>query len=134
MARAFPVACYLSYALAQLELPVTLLDSVGGMVREQARAMRKGEVLVAVSFRNYSPEVIELAADAHRRGVDVIVITDSPVSPLARGATVAFDLGDPSDRPFRSLVEPICLAQALVVSVGHQLAELKPATTRGKRS
>ena len=36
--RAFPVACYLSYALAQLELPVTLLDGVGGMVREQARA------------------------------------------------------------------------------------------------
>ncbi|MEO5694090.1 MAG: MurR/RpiR family transcriptional regulator [Usitatibacter sp.] len=128
--RAFPVACYLSYALAQLELPVTLLDGVGGMVREQARAMRKTDVLVAVSFRNYSPDVIELAADAYRRGIAVIVITDSPVSPLARSATVAFDLGDPSDRPFRSLVEPLCLAQALVVSVGHQLAEPRPRKKR----
>ena len=124
--RAFPVACYLAYALGQLELPVSLLDGVGGMVREQARAMRPGEALVAVSFRNYSPEVIELAADAHRRGVAVIVITDSAVSPLARSAAVAFDLGDPSDRPFRSLVEPMCLAQALVVSVGHELAEPRP--------
>jgi DNA-binding MurR/RpiR family transcriptional regulator len=121
--RAFPVACYLGYALAQLELPVALLDGVGGMVREQARAMRPDDVLVAVSFRNYSPDVIELAADAWRRGISVVVITDSPVSPLARSATVAFDLGDPSDRPFRSLVEPMCLAQALVVSVGHELAE-----------
>jgi DNA-binding MurR/RpiR family transcriptional regulator len=121
--RAFPVACYLSYALAQLELPVSLLDNVGGMVREQARAMRPGDVLVAVSFRNYTPDVIELAADAFRRGVKVVVITDSPVSPLAQSATVAFDLGDPSDRPFRSLVEPMCLAQALVVSVGHVLAD-----------
>jgi len=128
--RAFPVACYLSYALAQLELPVSLLDGVGGMVREQARAMRTTDVLVAVSFRNYSPDVIELAADAYRRGVPVIVITDSPVSPLARSATVSFDLGDPSDRPFRSLVEPLCLAQALVVSVGHQLAEPKPRKRR----
>ena len=119
--RAFPVACYLAYALGQLELPVALLDGVGGMVREQARAIGPGDVLIAVSFRNYSPDVIELAADAHRRGVAVVVITDSAVSPLARSATVAFDLGDASDRPFRSLVEPICLAQALVVSVGHEL-------------
>ena len=128
--RAFPVACYLSYALGQLELPVTLLDGVGGMVREQARAMRPGDVLIAVSFRNYSPEVIELAADAHRRGLAVVVITDTAVSPLARSATVAFDLGDASDRPFRSLVEPLCLAQALVVSVGHELEQPAPKTRR----
>ena len=131
--RAFPVACYLGYALAQLELPVSLLDGVGGMVREQARAMRPGDVLVAVSFRNYSPDVIELAADAWRRGIAVVVITDSAVSPLARSATVAFDLGDPSDQPFRSLVEPLCLAQALVVSVGHKLAGDGPRAARGDR-
>jgi DNA-binding MurR/RpiR family transcriptional regulator len=85
--------------------------------------MRPGDVLLAVSFRNYSPEVIELAADAFRRGISVVVITDSAVSPLARTATVAFDIGDASDRPFRSLVEPLCLAQALVVSVGYALEE-----------
>lgn len=130
--RAFPVACYLAYALGQLELAVTLLDGVGGMVREQARAIKPGDVLVAVSFRNYSPEVIELAAETHRRGVGVVVITDSAVSPLARSATVAFDLGDASDRPFRSLVEPLCLAQALVVSVGHEIAETT-ATRKPRR-
>jgi DNA-binding MurR/RpiR family transcriptional regulator len=63
--------------------------------------------------------------------VPVVVITDSPVSPLARSATVSFDLGDPSDRPFRSLVEPMCLAQALVVSVGHELT--RPAPRRASR-
>jgi DNA-binding MurR/RpiR family transcriptional regulator len=132
--RAFTVACYLSYALDQLELPVQLLDGLGGMMREEARGIRPGEVLLAVSFRPYSPYVIELAADAWRRGIDVIVITDSAVSPLARNATVAFDLGDPSDRPFRSLVEPICLAHALVVSVGHELAEKPPRRTRKKET
>jgi DNA-binding MurR/RpiR family transcriptional regulator len=121
--RAFPVACYLAYGLGQLELAVTLMDGVGGMVREQARALRTDGALIAISFRNYSPDVIEIAADAHRRGVPVLVITDTELSPLARSATVAFDLGDASDRPFRSLVEPLCLAQALVVSVGHEIAE-----------
>lgn len=132
--RAFPVACYLSYALGQLELPVTLLDGVGGMVREQARAMRPGDVLIAVSFRNYSPDVLELAADAHKRGLAVVVITDTAVSPLARSATVAFDLGDASDRPFRSLVEPLCLAQALVVSVGHELEQPASKPSRAAKS
>jgi DNA-binding MurR/RpiR family transcriptional regulator len=37
-------------------------------------------------------------------------------------ADVCFELGDDSSRPFRSLVAPLCLAQALVVSTGHQLA------------
>jgi len=124
--RAFPVATYLAYGLGQLELAVSLLDGVGGMIRDQVRGIRPDDALVAVSFRNYSPEVLELAADAHRRGVPVVVITDSAVSPLARSATVAFDLADDSDRPFRSLVEPICLAEALVVSVGHRV-------TRGAR-
>jgi DNA-binding MurR/RpiR family transcriptional regulator len=130
--RAFPVACYLAYALGQLEIPVTLLDGVGGMVREQARGIRAGDALIAVSFRNYSPEVIELAAETFRRAVPVVVITDSAVSPLARSATVAFDLGDASDRPFRSLVEPLCLAQSLVVSVGNELAE--SASPRKRRA
>jgi hypothetical protein len=38
-------------------------------------------------------------------------------------AKVCFELADDSSRPFRSLVGPLCLAQALVVSTGHQLAE-----------
>lgn len=121
--RAFPVACYLTYALSQLELPVTLMDGVGGMVRDQALGIRAADVLIAVSFRNYSPDVIALAAECKKRGVAVVVITDSTVSPLQRYATVAFDLGDHGDQPFRSLVEPMCLAQSLVVSIGYYLAE-----------
>jgi len=128
--RAFPVACYLSYALAQLEMPVTLMDGVGGMLGEQARGLGEDDVLVAVSFRNYSPDVIEIADHCHRRGVPVVVITDSALSPLAKSAAVSFDLGDASDRPFRSLVEPMCLAQALVVSVGHELAVRVPRKPR----
>ncbi|MCY7387165.1 MAG: MurR/RpiR family transcriptional regulator [Burkholderiales bacterium] len=121
--RAFPVACYLTYALSQMELPVSLMDGVGGMVRDQALGIREGDVLIAVSFRNYSPDVIALAAECKKRGVAVIVITDSTVSPLQRYATVAFDLGDHGDQPFRSLVEPMCLAQSLVVSIGYHLAK-----------
>lgn len=120
--RAFPVACYLAYALNQLELRVRLLDGVGGMLHEFARGVGRGDALLAASFRNYSPEVIATAQACHDRGAKVVAITDSALSPLQPAADVCFELGDDSDRPFRSLVGPLCLAQTLVVSTGHALA------------
>jgi DNA-binding MurR/RpiR family transcriptional regulator len=129
--RAFPVACYLAYALAQLELRTHLIDSVGGMLSEFVRGIAPREVLIVVSFRNYSSGVIEAASACHARGVPVIAITDSPLSPLKPAAKVCFELGDDSSRPFRSLVAPLCLAQALVVSTGHHLASAVDKRGRG---
>ena len=120
--RAFPVACYLAYALNQLELPAHLLDGLGGMLGEFAHGIRAGDALLVASFRNYTPAVVETALACRARGVSVIAITDSALSPLKPAADVCFELGDDSTRPFRSLVAPLCLAQALVVSTGHQLA------------
>lgn len=120
--RAFPVACYLAYALGQLELTTHLLDGVGGMLGATVHAISPRDVLFAVSFRNYSPEVIDAGNACHARGVPVIAITDSPLSPLKPAARVCLELGDDSSRPFRSLVAPLCLAQTLVVSTGHHLA------------
>lgn len=121
--RAFPVASYLHYALGQLELKTHLLDGAGGMLGESLRSIDQGDVLVVASFRSYSPEVVHAAQACSQRGVPVIAITDGPLSPLVAPAKVCFELADDSSRPFRSLVGPLCLAQALVVSTGHQLAE-----------
>ena len=137
--RAFPIAGYLAYALSQLELRTHLLDGTGGMLRESLLSIAPGDVLIAASFRNYSPEVIEAADWVSKAGAHVIAITDGPLSPLKTSAKVILELADDSSKPFRSLVVPLCLAQALVVSVGHQLLEkpvvknkIKRAVTRHK--
>jgi DNA-binding MurR/RpiR family transcriptional regulator len=70
--------------------------------------------------------VVETALACKTRGVAVVAITDSALSPLKPAADVCFELGDDSSRPFRSLVAPLCLAQALVVSTGHRLAAGAP--------
>jgi DNA-binding MurR/RpiR family transcriptional regulator len=119
---AFPVACYLAYALNELELPVRLLDGVGGMLHEFARGIVNGDVLLAASFRNDSPDVVAAAGACRERGAKVIAITDSMLSPLGPLADVCLELGDHSQQPRRSLVAPLCLAHALVVGTGHQLA------------
>ena len=60
-------------------------------------------------------------------------MTDSALSPLKPYARIAFELGDDSRRPFRSLVGPLCLAQALVVSTGHQ-SDGSPGARAGRRA
>ena len=132
MRRAFPVACYLAYALNQLELQAHLLDGLGGMLGEVAHTIRAGDALLVASFRNYTPAVVETALASRARGVSVIAITDSALSPLKPAADVCFELGDDSTRPFRSLVAPLCLAQALVVSTGHHLAAGATGRRAGK--
>jgi DNA-binding MurR/RpiR family transcriptional regulator len=121
--RSFPVAYYLSYALTQLELSAQLLDSVGGMLREPARLIAPKDALVVVSFRNYTPEVIDVATDCHARKVPVVAITDNALSPLARLARPCFQIEEKASKPFRMLVAPICLAQALVVALGEHIAK-----------
>jgi len=116
--RAFPVACYLAYGLAQLETRAVLLDSVGGMLREQVAPIGRGDVLVAASFRNYTPAVIEAAELARKQRAKVVAITDHPVSPLARVAHVTLEIGDDPAVQFRTLVAALCAAQALVMQVG----------------
>ena len=119
--RAFPVASYLAYGLAQLEVRAFLMDSVGGMLREQLRAVGRDDVLVAASFRSYTADVVEAAETATRQGAKVVAITDHPVSPLARAANVSLEVGDDSAVQFRSLVAPLCVAQALVISLGYAM-------------
>jgi DNA-binding MurR/RpiR family transcriptional regulator len=119
--RSFPVAYYLSYALTQLELRAPLLDAVGGMLKEPARLIGTRDALLVVSFRNYTPEVIEVAQSCRTRKVPVVAITDNALSPLARAAAVCFQIEEQTSRPFRMLVAPMCLAQALVVALGEHL-------------
>jgi len=128
--RAFPVAAYLAYGLAQLEFRALLLDSVAGMLPQQAGMVRRGSVLIAASFRSYSQEVVDAAEAAHKAGAAVIAITDQAVSPLARFATVALLVGDDPTVQFRSLVAPLCAAQALVMALGFSVAERNGRKTK----
>lgn len=130
--RSFPIASYLGYALGRLELRTHLLDGIGGMLRESLGSMSKGDVLIVASFRSYAPEVIDAAVKAHDAGISVIAITDWPLSPFRNSSRVCLEVAMDSAREFRSLVAPMCLAQALVVGAGYHLAEQKkgpPAKT-----
>ena len=93
------------------------------MLNEALKNITARDTLIVTSFRSDSQPVIDAASLAHEHGVPVIAITDSALSPLKPYARISFEVGSTVDQPFRSLVAPLCLAQALVVTAGHHLAE-----------
>ncbi|HEY7460058.1 MAG TPA: MurR/RpiR family transcriptional regulator [Xanthobacteraceae bacterium] len=119
--RSFPVAHYLAYALGRLELRTHLIDGIGGLTRIVGAMSTSDDVMIAVSFRDYSPDVVAVADAAAVRGVPIVAITDGPLSPIAGPAKISFEIRSEPDRAFRSLVAPVALAQTIVITLGHHV-------------
>ncbi|MFD1198712.1 MurR/RpiR family transcriptional regulator [Brucella gallinifaecis] len=114
--RAFPVASYLAYAFEKMQVPAMLHSAVGKL--ENQHAIRKGDVLLAISFSPYSPETIAMAENASQRGIDVVAITDTIVSPMNKFVQHTLLVSEVDFGAFRSLSATLCLAITLAVAVG----------------
>jgi DNA-binding MurR/RpiR family transcriptional regulator len=125
--RSAPVVELLRYVLTMLGKRCVLLDPSGGLATHMARAMSAEDVLVAVSFRFYATEVVDVVEDVARRGLPIVAITDSTLSPLAKGAAVLFAVPEHDYTFSRSLAAPMCLAQALTVALAARLQDDRAA-------
>jgi DNA-binding MurR/RpiR family transcriptional regulator len=119
--RSFPVASYLAYSLRHVEKRAYLLDGVAGMLSEQSSLITSKDLLIAVSFRPYAPETVEIVSAARQQKAKVIAMTDSRLSPIAASADIAFEIKDAEVRQFRSLTASLCLAQTLVISYAIEM-------------
>ncbi|TGG96053.1 MurR/RpiR family transcriptional regulator [Natronospirillum operosum] len=119
--RSFVPAAYFAYALRHIERRAYLIDNVGAMHKEQAGTIQKNDAVLAISFRPYASETDEAVRIAHERGVPIIVITDSRLSPLAKLASVVFTLPDSEVHGFRSLTPTLCLAQSLSIGLAYRV-------------
>jgi DNA-binding MurR/RpiR family transcriptional regulator len=118
--RMFPVASYLAYAFAKLGIRAILVDQIAGLGPEQALVARPDDVLLAVSCAPYTPATIDIAAEAHRRGVPVIAITDGPLSPLAQNCSVWLEVREADYGAFRSMAATFALAMTLAVGTAEK--------------
>lgn len=119
--RSAPVVDLLRYVLTMLGKRCVLLDPSGGLATHMARAMQPQDVLIAVSFRFYATEVVNIVEEVAARGQRIIAISDSTLSPLAKGAAVLFAVPEHEYSFSRSLAAPMCLAQALTVALAARL-------------
>ena len=126
--RSFPIAVYLDYALQHTDKRIGLVAGMGSMHLGQMRSVRKGDVMLAISFLPYADETIAVAKMAVERGARLIAITDSRMSPLAKLAQVVLAVQDNSTFGFRSLNSTMGLAQSLFIALAYML-ELPYQTT-----
>lgn len=114
--RSFPVSAYIGYSLHQVDKKTVLIDSVGGMTRQQIHGITKGDLLIVVSFNPYAEEAVYLVNSAVAKKCRVLSISDSLVSPVAKPADLVLQVKEAEIRNFRSLSTTMCLAQSLVIA------------------
>jgi DNA-binding MurR/RpiR family transcriptional regulator len=118
--RAFSVSHYLAYALAKLGVRAVLIDNVGSLGAEQMGNATQNDALIAISFAPYTPFTIDLTRKAREQAMPIVVITDSPLSPLAGLADVRFEIAESDFGSFRSLAATFCLAITLAVALAER--------------
>jgi DNA-binding MurR/RpiR family transcriptional regulator len=128
--RSEPIAELIRYLMTMLQRRVVLMNSAGGLASEVAMTMGKGDVLIAIAFRHYAKEVVSIAEHASRAKVPCIAITDSQLSPLAKGADILFTVPEDEYTFSRSLAAPMCLVQTIANATA---AALRPKSSRNVR-
>ena len=123
------LAGYLNFYLHLIFKNVTLVQSsAAGEIYEQLVHIGPGDVLVSISFPRYSKMAIHAVEFACRRGGDVVAVTDSPISPMYKMASVS--LLAPCDMIsfVDSMAAPLSLLNALILAVGQQRRDDLSAT------
>lgn len=121
--RSAPVVELLRYVLTMLGKRCILLDPSAGLATHMARTMRTSDVLMAVSFRFYAIEVVNIVESMAAKKIPIIAISDSTLSPLAKNADVFFAVPEHEYTFSRSLAAPMCLAQALTLTLAARLQD-----------
>ncbi len=118
--RMFTVVSYLAYAFGKLGIRAVLVDNVAALGPEQAAIAREGDVVVAVSCAPYTPATVAMAAEAHGKGIPVIAITDSALSPLAQHCSLWLEVEEADYGAFRSMSATFALAMTLAVGTAEK--------------
>jgi DNA-binding MurR/RpiR family transcriptional regulator len=117
--RSFPVTSYMSYAMGKLGIRNVLVGSAAGTDAETLSFAGPKDAAVAVSFTPYASASVGQAKQLAEQNVPMVVITDSPFSPLASLGAVWFEVVEADYEGFRPLSATLALAMTLVVSVAE---------------
>ncbi len=116
-----PVGQTLAVPLGELRAGVTLLSGSGVTAGRMLAGMRPGDSIVAIDVRRYEQWLVDLSRWAVAEGANLVALTDSPLSPLAFGASETFFIAAQGVGPFDSMTGGLALANAIVAGVAARL-------------
>jgi DNA-binding MurR/RpiR family transcriptional regulator len=110
-------AWHFHYMLSLLGDKTVMLDDAGGTGLDAVRDAGTADVLLAASVEPYARATVEGAQYAAGRGVPVVALTDSAVSPLARIAAASILVATESPSFFHTMTPLLAVAEILAALV-----------------
>jgi len=115
------IASFLGFYFNLIFENVTLVNTTSASeIFEQLLRVKKGDVVIGVSFPRYSRRTVKALEFAHDQGATVVAITDGEGSPLAAMADHTLLAKSDMASFVDSLVAPLSLVNALIVAVGRR--------------
>ncbi|MCQ2420667.1 MAG: MurR/RpiR family transcriptional regulator [Clostridia bacterium] len=114
------LASYLNFYLRNIFTDVRLVSSTAtSEMFEQLLRVRKDDVVIGISLPRYSSRTVKLMQYAHESGAKVIAITDKRDAPAGKVADHVLVAKSDMVSIVDSLVAPMSVINALVVSIGR---------------
>lgn len=114
--RAKPVKVYMSYLLTKLGIRSQELRESSADAMREVNLIGPKDVLFVISFAPYVELTVKLAQEAKARGISIVSITDTSVSPVALDTTLL--VTEENLFGFRSLCATMNLTQYLAIEAG----------------
>jgi DNA-binding MurR/RpiR family transcriptional regulator len=112
-----------AYMFNLVSISAQALPYKGLTFAEQMVQVTEEDIILAFSFKHYSPETIECARYAQEKKVKVLAITDEGTSMIVPYSTLHFQVASESIPISNSIMPALVLLYAMVYSIGHDLKD-----------
>ncbi|MBX3142268.1 MAG: MurR/RpiR family transcriptional regulator [Trueperaceae bacterium] len=129
-----PLSSLFTIAMSYIGREVTQLSPGVGDVWDRMQFMSSNDAMLAMSFRRYKQESIDIIEHAYERGVKIVLITDSMVAPAAPFATVTLTVHRNIHSVIESSTAPTSLINALVTGIAMATKEDSLAALKNREA
>ena len=127
----YALAFYLAFNLRFFLNSVTLIKPGIGDIPEQVLSAGKGDVLIAISFRRFTRDVVNIVEKIKRKKAYIIAMCNSHLSPIAQLADMSLVVETEIPTYIESFTAPMSLLNALITAVAlKKKKQALPALTK----
>jgi len=127
----YALAFYLAFDLRFFLSSVRLIELGVGDIPEQVRDIGPSDVLIVISFKRYTREAVRITKKLKKKGVYVLAITNSVLSPIAQLSDVTLIAETKIPAYFESYTAPMSLLNALITAIAFRQKETALSALNG---
>ncbi|MBA3709525.1 MAG: MurR/RpiR family transcriptional regulator [Planctomycetes bacterium] len=116
-------ADYFAYSLSKIKAGVSAITRGDSTLSDRIQTMDGDDLVVVIAFARYPSDLVAAARRVHARGLRMIAITDSPMSPVAPLAETTLYVKTDMVEFVGSLSAPTALMNAIVSYLGIRLGK-----------